>query len=112
AALSSVGGLKVNGSGTERICNNINISIPGISSERLVIELDAAGICAASKSACREDADEESYVIAALRAAGEVQSSGGHTLQKAAAQEGSIRFTMGASTTKDDIVRTVRTLAS
>jgi len=81
-----------------RVCNNINISIQGISSERLVIELDAKGICAASKSACREESDEESYVIAALRKA---QNSSSKTT------EGSIRFTMGRGTTKGDVDKAV-----
>lgn len=89
--------MRVNGSKENRICNNLNISIPGISSERLIIELDAKGICAASKSACREDADEESYVIKAL---GVSHSS----------LEGSIRFTMGNSTTKSDVEKTVKAL--
>lgn len=80
-----------------RICNNINISIPHMSSERLVIELDAQGICAALKSACREQDNEESYVIAALR--------------KDRSAHGSIRFTMGRSTTKADIARVVGELA-
>lgn len=89
--------LKINGSVADRICNNINISIPHMSSERLVIELDAQGICAASKSACREQDDEESYVIAALR--------------KDRSAHGSLRFTMGRSTTRADIARVVETLA-
>lgn len=89
--------LRINGSVAERIPNNINISIPNMSSERLVIELDAQGICASSKSACREQDDEESYVIAALR--------------KDRSAHGSIRFTMGRGTKKADISRVVGELA-
>lgn len=88
---------RVNGSLVERVPNNINISISNISSERLVIELDSQGICAASKSACREQDDEESYVIAALR--------------KNMSSHGSIRFTMGRRTTKGDVEKTVKVLA-
>ncbi len=91
-----VPGMKINGSVSERIPNNINISIPRISSERLVIELDAQGIAAASKSACREQNDDESYVIQALR--------------KGRSTDGSIRFTMGRSTTKRDVTRAVSAL--
>lgn len=73
---TAIPGLIVNGAvpplsegarGCLRIANNINITIPGISGERLVIELNAHGICAASKSACKEDDGEASHVIAALR---------------------------------------------
>jgi cysteine desulfurase len=84
--------------GRMRVCNNINISISGVSSERLVIELDAKGIAASSQSACRADSDEESYVIAALGRA------------KTNATEGSIRFTMGRNTTKKDVEKTVKIL--
>lgn len=94
--------MKINGSVTERIPNNINISIPEISSERIIIELDAKRIAASSKSACREDEDEESYVIAALRRA---------TSAQATAAEGSVRFTMGRSTTRNDIEKVVKILA-
>jgi cysteine desulfurase len=80
--------------GADRICNNINITIPGISGERLVIELDARGIAAASKSACKEDDGEASHVIAAIR-------------PLATATDGEVRFTMGKNTKKADIDETV-----
>ncbi len=83
-----------------RVCNNINISIEGVSSERLVIELDAQGICAASQSACRSDSDEESYVIDAIR-----------QHQKSDTAEGSIRFTMGRGSKKGDVEGVVKVLA-
>jgi cysteine desulfurase len=89
-----------------RIPNNINITIPGISGERLVIELDAKGICAASKSACKEDDGEASHVIAAIRKPHPdplLKGEGDTT-------SGSLRFTMGRSTTKRDVIKTVRIL--
>ena len=70
-----------------------------MSSERLIIELDAKGIAASSKSACRSDSDEESYVIAALRQNQNLDTT-----------EGSIRFTIGRETTKADVEKTVRVL--
>ncbi|MDB4984350.1 MAG: aminotransferase, class superfamily, partial [Patescibacteria group bacterium] len=99
----------VNGSLHERICNNINITITGISGERLVIELDAKGISAASKSACKEDNGEESHVIAAIRRADDrfIRKDGvigGST-------DGSLRFTMGKGTTKRDVEKAVVVLA-
>ncbi|MFA6354869.1 MAG: cysteine desulfurase family protein [Candidatus Paceibacterota bacterium] len=50
-----VGDYKIflNGDVKERLPNNINISISGITSELLVIELDAKGIEVSSKSACK-----------------------------------------------------------
>jgi cysteine desulfurase len=92
-----------------RICNNINISIQGVSSERLVIELDAQGICAASQSACRADSDEESYVIAALRTNPSPTLPQGKGVEHSSV-EGSIRFTLGRDTTKNDVEKTVGVL--
>ena len=90
---------RINGSREERVPNNINISIQGVSSERLVIELDAKGIAASSQSACRSDSDEESYVIAAIRK-GQLSNT----------IEGSIRFTMGRTTKKGDIEKVIKIL--
>lgn len=94
----SIPDIIVNGSRAERIASNISVTIPGISGERLVIELDARGICAASKSACKEDNGEASHVIAAIR-------------PDASATDGAVRFTMGRSTTKRDIQKTVKCLS-
>lgn len=103
-----------------RNANNINITIPRISGERLVIELDAYGICAASKSACKEDDGEASHVIAALRTS---QSRVSLNLTPAPLEptlslagegprviDGAVRFTMGRSTTKRDVLTTVNAL--
>lgn len=85
--------LVVNGD-TDRICNNVNVTIPGISGERLVIELDAKGICASSKSACAENSGEVSHVISAIR-------------PNSVSTDGSVRFTIGRGTTKADIQRVI-----
>ncbi len=82
-----------------RICNNLNITVPGISGERLVIELDAKGICAASKSACKEDNGEASHAITAIR-------------PDASATDGAVRFTMGRGTTKADVQKAVDLLVN
>ena len=87
-----------------RIPNNINITIPNISGERLVIELDARGISVSSKSACKEDNGEESHVIAAIRRA---RPHPNPLLEGEGAADGSVRFTMGKSTTKRDVEKVV-----
>lgn len=98
----NIQGIIMNGSREYRSPNNINITVLGISGERLVIELDAKGICASSKSACNEDSGEESHVIAALRQAQGITS---------VTTEGALRFTMGRFTAKRDIQRTVLVLS-
>ncbi len=88
--------ITLNGSKTERLPNNINISIDGFLSEQLVIELAARGFAVSSKSACQSDSNDESHVITALRTAqGTISKS----------QEGSLRITMGRSTTKKKVER-------
>ena len=84
----------LNGDLKNRLPNNINISVSGISSELLVIELDAKGIEVSSKSSCKSESPDESYVISAIRKAQGLKSN---------SIEGSIRITLGRRTTKPDI---------
>ena len=73
-----------------RLPNNVNISIPDLTSEVLLLELDKYGICAGSGSACTSHAVEPSHV---LRAVG---------LDKKYL-DGALRFSMGRQTTKKDV---------
>lgn len=86
--------IKLNGDKENRLSNNINISISGISSELLVIELDAKGIFVSEKSACHSESEGVSHVIKALR---EAESDTSKTF------ENSIRISLGQKTTKKDI---------
>src|SRR5690606_16215268 len=90
--------IRVNGDTEIRIPNNVNISVPGISGEQLVIELDVAGIVCGAQSACNAKNDEESYVVAALYSDADVEA-------------GSLRFSMGRETTQKDIDETVQKLS-
>ncbi|RJQ33824.1 cysteine desulfurase [Candidatus Parcubacteria bacterium] len=58
--------LIVNGDIGHALPHMLNISIPNISSEYIVLALDRAGIAISTKSACREGEDS-SHVVAALR---------------------------------------------
>lgn len=93
--------IKLNGDAINRLPNNINISISGISSELLVIELDARGVFVSSKSACKADEPDESYVITSLREAQGVNTK---------STEGSLRITLGRGTTKQDMSTLVTNL--
>jgi cysteine desulfurase len=86
--------ITLNGDQLLRLPNNINVSISDISSELLVIELDARGIAISAKSACKSDEPDESYVISAL-----AQACGGQR----GATDGSIRISLGRSTRRSDI---------
>lgn len=87
----------INGSRKYRLPNNVHVTIPGRDNERLLIQLDEAGIMAAAGSACSASSEEPSHV---LRAIG---------LSDADARS-SLRFTMGRQTTSEMIGRTTRVL--
>jgi cysteine desulfurase len=92
----------LNGDEINRLPNNINISISDISSELLVIELDAKGIEVSAKSACKSDEPDESYVITALRQAQGIPIN---------TTDGSLRISLGRQTKKSDIDALVTALA-
>ena len=95
--LVSIPGSILNGSKENRLPNNVNISIPRIDSEQLVLELDAKGVAASARSACKSRDYESSYVIMALG-------------RKSLPNEGGVRFSMGRETRKRDIDHVLKVL--
>lgn len=89
----------INGSRKHRLPNNIHVTFPGIDNERLLMQLDEAGIQAAAGSACSASNDDPSHV---LRAMG---------IDETAARS-SLRFTTGHDTTEDGVNRTLGLLAN
>lgn len=89
----------LNGSRKTRLPNNVHVTFPGQDNERLIFQLDAAGIMCAAGSACSASSDEPSHVLKAM----------GKTDQEA---QSSLRFTMGLHTSEEDIHRTVDVLRS
>lgn len=92
--LKEIRGTILNGSREKRLSNNINISIPNIDSEFMIVKLDNKGIACSSKSACMGKKKQDSYVIENL----------GNKLGN------SLRFTIGMITTKKDIDYTVESI--
>ncbi|MBU1125995.1 aminotransferase class V-fold PLP-dependent enzyme [Patescibacteria group bacterium] len=88
--LTSIPKTRLNGHKDLRLPNNVNISFLDIEGEALLLYLDAAGIEASSGSACTSASLDPSHVILALGLPFEVA-------------HGSIRFSLGRSTTKKDI---------
>lgn len=82
----------------ERLPNNLNIHIPNIEAETLILYLDAAGIECSAGSACSTDSYGSSHV---LRAIG---------LSEKQAKE-CIRLTMGRGTKKEDSVFVIKQLS-
>lgn len=97
------GGIILNGDESERLPNNVNITVPHIPSDLLVIELSARGVMASSKSACKSGDGKASHVIRAINKNIQPARAGGDT-------DGSIRFSLGRDTNKADIIYTVKAL--
>lgn len=80
-----------------------HITVPGISGERLVIELDAQGIAVSSRAACSQASHDDigSPVMRALR-----------TAQGTAfiPDDGDIRFSLGKDTTSRELMYTAKVL--
>jgi len=87
----------INGDLDNRLPNNINITIPNIPSDLLVIELSARGVMASAKSACKAGNGKASHVIQAIN-------------PNTKEEDGSLRFSLGRETTKPDIDYTIKAL--
>ncbi|MFQ5719707.1 MAG: cysteine desulfurase family protein [Acidobacteriota bacterium] len=92
-----VAGTTVHGEGARRLANTSNMSFPGRSSESLMKKMPE--IAVSSSSACTSATRMPSYVLAAHGLAGDVIRS-------------SIRFSLGRSTTDDEIEQTIRRVAA
>jgi len=88
----------VNGSLKKRLPNNVHVTIPGVDNERLLVQLDEAGILAAAGSACSASDEEPSHVLRAMGVSDEDAQA-------------SLRFTMGRATDEQAIDHTIDALA-
>lgn len=88
--LKSVPGSILNGSTTNRLPNNVHISIPNIEGESVLLLLEEEGIAVSTGSACSSFNLEPSHVLRAIGQNDELI-------------HGSLRFSFGRSTTKKDL---------
>jgi cysteine desulfurase len=82
--------VRIHGEGVPRLANTTNAAFPGVSGETLVIALDLAGFAVSTGSACASGAVTPSHVIRAM----------GFDEETA---RGSVRFSLGWSSTAGDI---------
>jgi len=87
-------GIYLNGDLERRLPNNLNVRLEGIEGESMILMLDMEGVCVSSGSACTTGSLEPSHVLVAL----------GIPIEEA---HGSLRVTLGRSTTEEDIDRFV-----
>ena len=96
--LAKVPYTRLNGHRTKRLSNNANFSFQFIEGESLLILLDQHGICGSSGSACTSGSLDPSHVLLAIGLPHEIA-------------HGSLRLTLSAETTKEEIDYTIETVA-
>jgi cysteine desulfurase len=89
--------IHLNGHPTQRLPNNVNVSIEFVEGESMLLNLDLEGIAASTGSACSSSSLEPSYVLLAMGFSQELA-------------HGSLRFSLGRETTEEDIDRVLEVL--
>lgn len=97
--LNNIEGIQLNGHPSQRLPNNINVSIKFTEGEAMLRNLDRAGIAASTGSACSSGKQEPSHVLLAMGA-------------PCGPNFGSLRFTLGRDNTEKEIDRVLEILPS
>ena len=87
----------VNGDPVDRLPANVHVSFPGCEGDTLLMLLDAAGVECSTGSACTAGVPEPSHVLEAMGV-------------DAALARGSLRFSLGCSSTPADVDRVIEVL--
>lgn len=95
--LAEIPDAKLNGSWEDRLANNVNFSFEFIEGEGMLLQLAARGICVSSGSACTSGSLDPSHVLLAIGLPHEIA-------------HGSLRLTIGRSTTQEDVDFTIDSL--
>lgn len=90
--------ISINGSLKKRLPNNVHVTFAGKDNETMLMELDEVGVECASGSACSASSDEVSPTLMAIGMSEDEARS-------------SLRFSMGISTSKEDILYTIKKIA-
>ena len=88
--LEAIPECRLNGHPTNRLPNNVNVSIRYIEGEALLLRLDLAGVAASSGSACTSGSLDPSHVLLAIGLPHEIA-------------HGSLRLTLGRFNTEKDV---------
>lgn len=97
--LAEIPHAKLNGSWEDRLANNVNFSFEFIEGEGMLLQLAARGICVSSGSACTSGSLDPSHVLLAIGLPHEIA-------------HGSLRLTIGRSTTQEDVDFAIDSLAT
>lgn len=86
--------VKLNSHRKQRLPNTLNLTLPGIRGESLVLALDQKGVAISSGSACRAGQPEPSHALMAMGLSEEEAHC-------------AVRFSLGIENTADEIDRTI-----
>ena len=89
--------IHLNGHPSQRLPNNVNVSVDFAEGESMVLNLDLEGICVSTGSACSSASLEPSHALLAL----------GLSPEQA---HGSLRFSLGRENTEEDVERVLEVL--
>ena len=95
--LAEIPAVRLNGHRTERLPNNVNVSIRYIEGEAMLLRLDLAGIAGSSGSACTSGSLDPSHVLLAIGLPHEIA-------------HGSLRLSLGTDTTEEQVDEVLRVL--
>lgn len=95
--LEAVPESKLNGHPTLRLPNNVSLSFAYVEGETILLNLDMQGVAASTGSACTSASTDPSHVLAACGLTAEFS-------------HGSIRLSLGRSTTEEEIDRVISVL--
>lgn len=95
--LHEIAGTRLNGHRYQRLPGNVNFSIRGVDATALLVLMEEEEICASAGSACNTGQTRISHVVEAI-----------HVPEDYAA--GSIRFTMGRATSRQEVDQTIEAL--
>jgi cysteine desulfurase len=90
--------IEINGSRKYRLPNNVHFLVDGLDNERLLFQLDTAGIMASAGSACSASAVESSHVLRSIGKSDDQARS-------------SIRLSLGRQTAAEQIDKSAGVLA-
>ena len=89
--LDGVPDLVVNAGQAERVPHILNLSVPNVDQDALLVSLDLAGVAVSTASACQSGAGEPSHVLMAM----------GKDLDDGAV----LRISLGRTTTSEEVAR-------
>jgi cysteine desulfurase len=99
AALSFLPGCQVTAPHASRVPGTVHVTFEGLASDELLFLLDQQGICASAAASCSSGASTSSHVLAAMGVSPE-------------RCRGSLRFSMGAETTHEEVDYLIAVLSS